>query len=327
MPNDSKQPEQRRFDGGEDLGHRADSPKEVPARGWAQVLKRSVAQIKADHLPLVAAGVAFFFLLGLFPGLAAIISIYGWLADPQTVARHIEQLSGVLPEQAVNIVHNQAQQLAAEDAGAGWGALIGILLALWAGSKAMKGMVQALNIAYSEEEDRRFIKKQAVYLGLTLLTVISGVLAILLVAIAPAVVGFLPIPGWAEQLILWLRWPLLLLVGMSAIAAMYRYGPARAKAQWRWISWGAGGATVLWVIASTLFSLYVSKFGNFNETYGSLGAVVVLMLWLYLTAFLIIMGAEVDAELEHQTRHDTTTGEEQPLGSRDAFVADNVVQE
>lgn len=312
--------------GGEDRGRNASSPPKIPACGWFDVLKRSAKQIEGDHLPLISAGVAFFFLLGLFPGLAAIISIYGWLADPATVSDHINQLSSVLPPQAAEIIHNQASQLASAETAAGWGAIIGVVLALWAGSKAMKGTVDALNIAYSQRETRGLIKKQLVYLTLTLGVVLVGLLSILLIAIAPAIVNFLPLPEWGRQALLWLRWPVLLFFGMTGIAAIYRYGPSRKKAKWRWVSWGAGAATVLWLAASGLFSLYVSNFGNFNEIYGSLGAVVVLMMWLYLSAFLILIGAEVDAELELQTQRDTTAGKEDPMGERGAFAADHAAR-
>ncbi len=305
-------------------GREADAPHEIPGNGWKAILKRTGGQIQKDHLPLVSAGVAFFLLLGLFPALAAMISIYGWLADPATVTGHVDQLSSVMPGEAAEIVRGQAERLASDGSGAGWGALLGVLLALWAGSKAMKGMVQGLNIAYNERETRGFVKKQAVYLALTLGMVLAGLVSILLVAVLPAVVGFLPLPDWGRQAVVWLRWPLLLLLGGAGISAIYRYGPARDPAEWKWVTWGAGAATLLWLLASALFSLYVSSFGNFNETYGSLGAVVILMMWLYLTSFLILMGAELDAEMEHQTRRDTTRGEDEPMGRRGAYVADHL---
>jgi membrane protein len=312
--------------GGSQQGKDADAPRDIPARGWFSVLKRTGKQIEGDHLNLLSAGVAFFLLLGLFPGLAALISIYGWVSDPATVANHLDELSAVLPPEAAGIIHDQATSLAQDDSGAGWGAIVGVVLALWAGSKAMKGIVEALNIAYNERENRGFIKKQATYLALTLGAVVVGLVSILLIAVLPAVVNFLALPDWGAQLLIWLRWPVLLLLAMVGVAAIYRYGPSRRKAKWRWVSWGAGLATVVWLIASALFSLYVSSFGNFNETYGSLGAVVILMMWLYLTAFLILMGAELDAELEHQTRRDTTAEGEQAMGQRGAFVSDHVAQ-
>jgi len=308
-------------------GRHANSPRQIPARGWFEVLKRTAAEINRDHLPLISAGVGFFFLLGLFPALAAMISIYGWLADPATVTAHLNQLAGVLPAEAAAIITSQAEKLVAQDSAAGWGALVGVFLALWAGSKAMKGMVEALNIAYQQDETRGLIKKQAIYLGLTFLAVVVGVVSIILIAVAPVIVDFFPLPELGKQIIVWLRWPVLLILGMTAIAAIYRYGPSRRQAEWRWISWGAAAATLLWLAASGLFSLYVTSFGNFNETYGSLGAVIILMLWLYLTAFFILMGAELDAELEHQTLRDTTVGEEKPIGARDAYVADHTPDE
>lgn len=320
----SERYESEPLENGEHLGRNAASPGEIPGRGWGAVLKRTAAQIQGDHLPLIAAGVAFFLMLGLFPALAALVAIYGWLADPSTVAGHIEQISRILPREAAAIIHNQAEKVASADAAAGWGAIIGVVLALWAGSKATKGMVDALNIAFNQDEKRGFIQVQAIYLALTLAAVLAGVLSIFLITLVPVLVNFLPIPEWGKQALIWLRWPLLLLAGMTVIAAMYRYGPSREKAKWRWVSWGAGAATIFWLIASALFSLYVSSFGNYNETYGSLGAVVVLMIWLYLTAFLVLMGAELDAEMELQTQRDTTTGEEQAMGNRGAFAADHV---
>ena len=290
------------------------------------VLKRTAAEINNDHLSLIAAGVSFFLLLGLFPGLAAMISIYGWVADPATIGEHVNQLSNMLPKDAAEIINEQVGQVAGSETKAGIAAVIGVVLALWAGSKAMKGLIEALNIAYGEEEKRGFIKQQVIYVSLTLASVVTGLIAILLIAVIPAIVGYLPIPDWGKGALVWLRWPVLMIVGMTIIAAIYRYGPSRDKPEWKWVSWGAAVATILWLIASSLFSLYVSSFGNYNETYGSLGAVVVLMMWLYLTSFLILIGAELDTELELQTEHDTTAGRDEPLGARGAMAADHVAK-
>ena len=303
------------------------SPRESPTRGWLDVLKRVRTMIAKDHLGLVAAGVAFFLMLGLFPGLAAMVSIYGWVADPVSISEQINQLSSILPGEAADIIRKQAAQLASNPVQAGWGAVLGVVLALWAGSKAMKAVVEGVNIAYKENEDRGAVRKQLVYLGLTLAAVIAGLVAILLIAVVPMIEGFLPIPEWGKQLLVWARWPVLLLLGISIISLVYRFGPARRRPKWKWGSGGAGGAAVAWLIVSGLFSFYVSSFGNYNKTYGSLGAVVVLMMWLYLTAYLILIGAEVNAELEHQTERDTTSGGEKPISSRDAYVADHVAPE
>ena len=308
-------------------GRDAKSPNEIPAPGWKDVLKRTAAEINKDHLSLIASGVSFFLLLGLFPGLAALISIYGWVADPATIGGHINQLSAMLPKDAAEIINDQVKQVASSDAKAGVAAVVGVILALWAGSKAMKGLVEALNIAYGETEKRGFIKQQLIYVSLTLAAVVAGLAAILLIAGIPVIIGYLPIPEWGKNALIWARWPVLLVVAMVVIAAIYRYGPSRDKPEWKWVSWGAGAATILWLIASSLFSLYVSSFGNYNETYGSLGAVVVLMMWLYLTAFLILMGAELDTELELQTKHDTTEGYDEPMGRRGAMAADHVAGE
>jgi membrane protein len=308
-------------------GRTAAAPQEIPPQGWFDVLKRVASQIKQDHLGLIAAGVGFFLLLGLFPGLAALVSIYSWVADPASINAHINQLSGILPGQAAEIIRKQAEQLSSNPAQAGWGAVLGVVIALWAGSKAMKAVVEGVNIAYKETEDRGAVRKQLVYLGLTLAAVLMGILAVLLIAVVPAIESFLPLPDWGRQLLVWARWPVLLLLGITIISIVYRFGPSRRRARWKWVSWGAGGATVAWLIVSALFSVYVSNFGNYNETYGSLSAVVVLMMWLYLTAFLMLIGAEVNAELEHQTTRDTTTGGEKPMGSRDAYVADHVAPE
>ena len=268
------------------------------AVGGLGLLRRTAARMASDHLPLLAAGVAFFLLLGLFPGLAALIAIYGWLADPVMLAGQLGELFALIPVQAAEVILRQAGDLAHADAGLGWGAFFGMLVALWASSRAMKGVVDGLNIAHARKEMRGFVHRRLIYLTLTVAVVLAGLVSLLLIALIPVVVNFLPISSGLRGGLLWLRWPVLLGIGMTVLAAIYSYGPARPQPQWRWGSWGACVATLLWLLASGLFSLYVSNFGNFNKTYGSLGAAVVLLLWLYLTAFLLLTGAEIDAEIE-----------------------------
>lgn len=280
----------------------------VRASGTWDVLQRTASKVALDHLSLLSAGVAFFLLLGLFPGLAGLIAIYGFLADAESVASYFGGLSTLLPAEAAEVIQQQAVDLARAGAGLGWGAFFGMLFALWAGSKAMRCVVAALNIAYSQDETRGFFYKQFVYLTLTLAVWVAGLFSLLLIALIPVVVNFLAIPAWLRAGLLWSRWPVLLVIGMTVIAAIYRYGPAGVRPKWRFLSWGAGVATLLWLIASALFSLYVSNFANFDKTYGSLGAMVVLLMWLYITAFLLLIGAELDAQIALRGKPESLAG-------------------
>jgi len=306
-------------------GRGARRPSEINSSGWRDILLRTKSEITGDHMPIVSAGVAFYTLLSLFPAIAAVISVWGLLADPQRIGQQIEALTAYLPSQAAGIISSQARDVAS---GAGgtitFTAAGGLLFAFWSASKGVKSLIEGLNIAYGEDEKRGFIRLNLVALGLTLAFILGLVVVLGLIAVLPVLLGGLGLDGIVATLATLLRWPLLFVLMMLALAAIYRYGPSRDAPRWRWVSWGAVAATVLWVAGSIAFSAYVSNFGRFNETYGSIGAIIILMTWLWLSSFIVLAGAELNAEMEHQTGRDTTQGAPKPRGRRGARMADTV---
>lgn len=297
-------------------GRDATSPTEVPARGWKDVLTRTAREAKEDRLVLLAAGVAFFALLAVVPALVAVVSVYGLVADPADVSRHVDDLLDAAPEEVRAFAERQLESVAETSAGAaGIGLAVSLAAALWSASSGMKHLVDALNAVYEEEEDRGFLRVRALAVALTLGAVLFVLGAVAVIAVVPAVV---------DGPLALLRWPLLAVAFAAALAVLYRVAPDREAPAWRWTSPGAVLATVLWLAASGLFSLYAAHVGDFDETYGSLAGVVVVMLWLFLTAAVVLLGAELDVELERQTARDTTTGPERPLGARGAHGADTV---
>lgn len=309
----------------EDRGRQAQSPQQIPKAGWRDILLRVKDEQKKDNLSIVAAGVAFYGLLAIFPALAAMISIYGLVADPVQVQQQLATLGQVLPQEAYQVIHQQLQAIVSSSGGAlGLGAIGGILLSLWSAAKGMKAMITALNIAYGEEERRGFVKLNGLALLLTLGSILFILLSLGLIVALPALLGNLGLPDLFRGLFSFLRWPLLALCVIVGLALLYRFAPNRDQPRWKWVSWGAVVATVLWLVLSGLFSFYVSNFGSYNKTYGSVGAIVILLLWFFLTAYMFLLGAEMNAEMEHQTRHDTTRGEPRRMGRRDAKMADTV---
>lgn len=308
-----------------DRGRRATTPTDIPRRGWKDVLVRTLAEAKADQVPLLAAGVAFFGLLALVPALVAFVSLYGLLADPGDVARHVGDLLGAAPSEVQDLVRNQLEALTADSASSiGVGLAAGLAVALWSASSGMKHVIDALNTAYDEVEGRSFVKVRGLALLLTIGAVALLVVAMVVLTVVPSLLEGSALGSTTELVLGVLRWPALALAFAAALAVLYRVAPSRDDAEWRWVTPGAGVATVLWLVASAGFSLYVSRFGSYNDTYGSLGGVVVAMLWLFLTAYVVILGAELDAELERQTLRDTTEGRDEPLGCRGAEAADTV---
>ncbi len=306
-------------------GRLAKEPGELSPTAWKEIALRVKDEVTADNLSMIAAGAAFYGLLAVFPTIAAAVSLYGLFTDPQTVTQHLEMVSGVLPEQARSVLDQQLQSVtSAGNTALTVGAVVALALALWSSSKGVKSLMMALNIVYDEREKRGFIKLNAVALALTITILLVVIVALSAVAVLPALLGFLGLPPVAETMARWLRWPLLAVVAVLAIGILYRYAASRRPPRWKWVMYGAVVATVLWLIGSALFSWYVSNFGSYNETYGSVAAIVVLMMWMWLSAYFVLLGGELNAEMEHQTRHDTTTGKPQPLGQRDAYVADHV---
>jgi membrane protein len=305
-------------------GREADTPSQIPKPGWRDILLRTWNEIGNDHVSLIAAAVGFYGLLALFPAIAALISIWALLFDPQQIEQQIEGLSAFLPPEAAGIIKEQARNVAADAGGLSLAAAGGILFALYSASKGMKALMEGLNMIYDEDEERGFIKLNLVAFGLTLMVIAAMIVALGAIIIVPILLNFLGLGPLAETLVGLLRWPLLFAVALFVLAIVYRYGPSRAPARWRWVSWGAAVATIIWILGSIAFSIYVQNFGSYNETYGSIGAVVILLMWFWLSSFTVLLGAELNSEMEHQTERDSTTGEPQPRGRRGAYVADHV---
>jgi membrane protein len=306
-------------------GRMADEPRQIPRQGWKDILRRTRQQVKEDNISIVAAGVAFYALLAIFPALGAALSLYGFFADPADVSQQLASLGGLLPGDARSVLERQLSEVSAQPQSAlSLGAIVGVALALWSAAAGVKTMMTALNIAYEEDEARGFIRYNATALAMTLAAIVSALVAISLVAILPPILEALPLPDWLHWVVSLVRWPVLAVLVIIGLAALYRYGPSRNMARWSWVSWGAVAATILWVVASLLFSWYAANFANYNKTYGSVGAIVVLLMWFYLTAYVVLIGAELNAEMEHQTARDTTRGPREALGGRGAKMADTV---
>ena len=306
-------------------GRGATAVTEIPAVGWKDILWRTYSEVNQDHVLLIAAGVTFYVLLALVPALTAFVSIYGFFADPHTLDRHMDLLQGLVPSEGLGIVREQLQRLTETgQAKLGLTSLIGLGLALWSANSGMKSMFEAMNIAYDEEEKRSYVMLTALTLGFTLATFGALLLLIALLVVLP---GLLPLVGFGAAAQWAARIGGFVLIGLllgAGLAALYRWGPSRHAAQWRWITPGAVLAIVVILVASGLFTWYVASFGSYNTTYGSLGAIFGLMTWLWITSIIVIAGAELNSEVEHQTRQDTTTGKPRPMGSRGAVMADTV---
>jgi membrane protein len=310
-------------DGGH--GRQADRPQEIPPKGWKDIAKRTRMSIKEDQVPLLSAGVAFYALLSLFPLVIAGVSIYGLVANPTTVRDQIANLTDLLSPETAKLVGEQLKQVTSGAGGAlGFATVIGILTALWSASSGMKALITGVNLAYDETETRKFLKLRGLAVLFTL-----GAMVLMGVALA-TIVGYPPI---ADNLPTVLRWLVaiirfLVLGGLLvvALALVYRYAPDRDQPKWAWVSWGSGIATLLWVLATIGFSLYATFFGNYNKTYGALAGVIILMFWLFISAFVVLVGAELNTEMELQTARDTTAGPTRPMGERDAHAADHVAE-
>jgi membrane protein len=312
---------------GDSRGREASAPREIPARGWRDILFRVKDRISEDNLSIISSGVAFYALLSIFPALIALVGLYGLVFDPQQVQQQLGTLTAVLPGEAANLIGQQLGEVASmERTSLGVGSIVALLAALWTASAGMRTLMTALNVAYHEKETRSTVKLYGTSLLLTLGAIVGAIIAVLTVVAIPAILNLVNLPQQMEALLAYGRWPALALIMLLGLAIVYRYGPDRENPRWRWVSWGAVIATVLWIVASLLFSLYVSQFGNYNKTYGSMGAVIILMTWFLLTAYIFLIGAEINAEMERQTRKDTTDARGKPLGRRGAHAADTVGQ-
>lgn len=292
-------------------------PTQISRRGWRDILLRVKDDISNDAIGIVAAGVAFYTMLAIFPALAALVSLYGLLADPAQLQQSMSEVSGVMPPGAKELLMAQLKSLAASSGGALTISLIvSILLALWSASKAMGALITALNIVYHEQETRGFIKPYVVSLALTLGAMVFAVVTLFLIVVVPAALGNIGLPAVLQVLIRAVRWVLLAAAIVLALGAVYHFAPSRHAPQWRWLTPGAVVGAVLWLFGSALFSLYVESFGSYNKIYGSFAAIIILMLWFNLSAFATLIGAEINSEMEHQAERDSMVDKPRPHGGR-----------
>lgn len=306
-------------------GRQATHPSRFPTAAWAQVLGRVWNGISRDHLSVVAAGVAFFAMLSVFPTIGALIALYGYVSDPAEIASVLHTLRPLLPGDVYAMLADQVSQLiAAPQSSLGLASLVSLVLAIWFARAGVAGLMEGLNVVYREVDDRSIVVQYLIAVGLTLLLVLVAVAALVAVVAVPALLHFTEIGALGALLAQVVPLLILGVAMVFVIGLLYRYGPRRAAARARWITVGAVVATVGWVLASLALSFYVGRFGNFNETYGSIGAIVGLMFWLYASAFVVLIGAELNAAMELQTERDTTTGPPRPMGERGAYVADHV---
>lgn len=307
-------------------GRQATSPIEIGVKGWLDILSRVGGEIGKDHVSLIAAGVAFYGLLAIFPAIAALMAVAGLIFDPQMVVDQLDQIGAILPQEAAGIILGQAEEVAGSDSGRlGFAALLGLALALWSASAGVSSLMEGINVAYDEKDARGFVKRTLVRLALTIMLILGFLVIVGLAVAVPVALGFLEVLGpVAELAITVLRWGVIFLVVVALLAALYRWAPNRADAKWKWITPGAALATLLWVVGSVALAIYVRNFASYQETFGTLAGVVILLMWLWMSAFIILLGAELDSEMEAQTRRDTTTGEPQPMGERGAVKADNL---
>jgi membrane protein len=280
----------------------APSPWAIPASGWKDILWRTYAKINDNRLLLVAAGVVFYGLLALFPAIAAFVSLYGLFANPSTINQQVSALSHVLPGGAVEIVHEELKRLAANrGASLSIGFIVGLLVTLWSANAGTKAIIDALNVAYGETEKRSFLRLNLISVLYTLIGMAALMLAIGAVVVIPVVLGRLGLGSAAGALVSILRWPILIALVVVGLAAVYRYLPCRPEPQWRWITPGSAFGAVGWIAGSLLFSWYIANFGHYNATYGSLGAAIGMMMWMWISMIVILVGAQLNAEIEQET--------------------------
>jgi membrane protein len=306
-------------------GRSPETPSDIPAAGWKDILLRVYRGISENRILLVAAGVTFYALLAIFPGIATLISIYGLFGDPTSVANHLDTITSVAPGGAIDVLHEEMTRLASQGgATLGVSFLVSLAISLWTANSGVKAIFDAFNIVYGEEEKRSFLKLNAITLSVTLGIVVFVLLTLAAVVAIPVALTHIPLPGMTALVVDIGRWPILFALVTIALAVLYKYGPSRTEPRLRWITWGSVSAAIIWLAASALFSWYVANFGNYNKTYGSLGAVIGFMSWIWISTIVVLVGAKLNAEMEHQTVRESTTGQPKPLGRRGARMADTV---
>ncbi|MEE2951390.1 MAG: YihY/virulence factor BrkB family protein [Pseudomonadota bacterium] len=309
-------------------GHVAERPSDIPAREWADILRRVYTEIGDDRVLLTAGGVTYYLLLALIPGLTALVSVYALFADPANVQPHLEQLQGFVPGGAIDILDEQMARIAGQgQTSVGLAFVFSLLVALWSANAGMKALFEAMNVAYDEKEERGFVRLTLASLAFTLCVIVGVLLLIGVTLVMPVLLSAVGLGQGVEWLIRILSYAGILLLASLGAAALYRWGPDRANARWRWITPGMIVAVLVVAVVSILFTWYVANFGSYNETYGSLGALIGFLTWIWISVSILIIGAELNAEMEHQTAADTTTPPKRPLGQRGATVADHVAGE
>ena len=286
------------------------------------MLLRVADRIGTANISVYASAVAFYGFLAIPSALTALVALYGLMFDPSSVEQQVEAMRGVVPQEVLGLISDQLKAVTTNshsNLSISFG--VALLVAIFGARSATSTLISALNVAYDEEEKRNFIRFQLVAFVLTAAAVVFAVISIALVAVLPAVIELLPLGDTGKTLAAVLRWPVLVVLVIIGFASIFHYAPCRPWAHWRWISPGAVVATVLWLAGSALFSVYVGQFASYNKTYGSLGAVAVLLMWLYLSAFAVLLGAQLNAEMERPTGRDTTEDEDKPMGSRGTRVA------
>jgi len=306
-------------------GREANTPRDIPARGWKDILWRMLWSIPENRIMSTSGGVAFFALLAVFPAVATIVSLYGLFADTSTIRDHLSLLAGILPGGVLELIGEQISLIIAQDSDTlSLAFVVGFLVALWSANSGVAALFDALNVVYGEKEKRSLLRFYTTTFLITLGMAGIVILAISAVVATPVVLTFMGFVTPAGRLLSILRWPTLLVVVFAWLAVIYRYGPSRQDAKWGWVTWGSAMAAMLWLAASMLFSWYVANFDSYNKTYGSLGAGVGFMIWIWLSVVIVLLGAALNAEMEHQTAKDSTEGPSKPLGSRGANMADHV---
>jgi membrane protein len=306
-------------------GRKARAPSRIPWRGWRDIVVRSYFETVDDRLFALAAGVAFYSLVALFPAIAAGVSFYALFADAGTIARHLSLAAGIVPADVLDILGTEIARIAGKSDGRlTLGFVLGISVALWSANAGMKAIFDALNVIYDEREKRSLVRLNLTSLLFTIAAIAVAVLAAAAVVIFPLVLAGFSQSVVDRPIIGYLRWPALFALLIVGLAVLYRYGPSRRPAKWRWISVGSVFAALAWLAVSSLLSWYLGNFANYNATYGALSTVVALMMWMWLSAIVVLTGAQLNAEIEHQTARDSTVGPERPLGIRGAVMADTV---
>ena len=306
-------------------GFQARSPMEIPIRGWWDISKRVYHNLSQDNLSFVAAGVAFYALLAIFPALAAIVSVYAYFASPTDIHDQLDKVIAILPASSRDIILLQVSDITQQSNKVLSASAIGtLLLTIWSSSKGCQALITACNITYHQRNKRQFLMALVVRFLFSLGAIVVALVALLIIGVLPIVLNLVGLTELIDLMIQLITWPLLAIIFNLALAFLYRYAPHRTPAKWRWITPGSMLATLMWIIASIGFSYYVSQFASYNETYGSLGGVVIMLMWLYISAYIIIFGAAINASTEQQTLVDSTIGPEKAVGKRGAIVADRL---